>query len=135
MADDLRLGDLGQRAAGSARRRRAGQQRRRRLLGDVELGADERAAARARPSRRSSGAVALQRRLDRRPGGDAACPWRAVGLDAGVAVQAVVVDRAHAATVLARAGHRGAEHLGQPVDVGLRALLGERDEQPVGCSS
>ena len=98
VADDLRLGDLGQRRRGRAPQARR-QQRLGVLLGDVERRAGEGAPARGALLEDRPGPVALQRRLDGRPGGDGGVPVVGlVGLDAGVAVQAVVVDRAHAAT-------------------------------------
>ena len=94
VADDLRLGDLGQlRRLGAAE-----------VLGqqvvpvrDVELGGDERAPALLRLLEDRHRAVALHRRLElRRSARLGACPGSRVG------VQAVVVERAHASPPRAR---------------------------------
>ena len=98
VADDLRLGDLGELGRLGAAEV-LGQQVV--LVRDVELGGDERAAAGLRLLVDGDRAVALHRRLELRAGRG----LRRVAL-AGVGVEDVVVDGAHAVTGLALAPRR-----------------------------
>ena len=125
VAHDLRLGDLGQlrrlgaaeaaRAAARPAAARARRARARRTRAGPRLDFSKIVTARSR----------CMRGLELRgPAAAGASPWTRVGVQAF----SLTCSRRHR---LALGRDRGAEHVGEPVDVLARALLGDRDQQAV----